>query len=491
MAGLELPSVAKSKKTAGYVSDMRFQSKRIEMSKFTLFFTMGGKLEDASKYETAFRMQTYLKYKKITRICILGLIFIAVALVLIDPLYLSYRWYSKKYMYRNIVRFVFMVPVAICWYVYTRNMCGRSKGDERTSTKKNLYWQRSDKTIVDYEAWKHAPERIATLASYLIGISILLQTIVSQEPDQEVYMLYFFMVYLFFGIPFAFACLMTWSLVILFIVCMWAVLVNDAYAIQTLQFSSVYLCMSNALLTIAAYSVEKNDRKEYILTLDLEKEESIVNDLLQNLLPSKVMNRLKQGQNTIWDQSKECSILFSDLVSFTKWASQLPAETLIQRLHEMYSRFDKLCDVHNVYKVETIGDAYFVSSGFPIDYTPDHADRLMMLGKHMMFDCLTLDWDGYTPRMRIGIHSGPVMAGVVGRQMPRYHLFGKTVMIANELETTGVPQQLHLSEATKNKLTSTYYHLVKRPEPLVFLGETMQTYLWEPQNTYGHIIKQT
>merc|ERR1712129_551625 len=111
------------------------------------------------------------------------------------------------------------------------------------------------------------------------------------------------------------------------------------------------------------------------------------------------------------------------------------------------------CLLHRVYKVETIGDAYFVSSNCPI-MAPDHADRCLTLGQNMMKECRKLDWRGYSPRMRIGIHTGPVMAGVVGRKMPRYHLFGATVLIAEELESSGKPECLHISELTKNCITN-------------------------------------
>eukprot|EP00483_Globobulimina_turgida_P011542 UN11564 len=136
------------------------------------------------------------------------------------------------------------------------------------------------------------------------------------------------------------------------------------------------------------------------------------------------------------------------MVAFTKWASTQDADVLIQRLHELYACFDDLCLLHRVYKVETIGDAYFVSSNCPI-MAPDHADRCLLLGKHMMIECRKLSWEGYKPRMRIGIHTGPVMAGVVGRKMPRYHLFGATVLIAEELESSGRPDYLHISHKTK------------------------------------------
>merc|ERR1712196_227296 len=124
----------------------------------------------------------------------------------------------------------------------------------------------------------------------------------------------------------------------------------------------------------------------------------------------------------------ECvSILFSDLVGFTSYASKIPARDLVNFLNDLYHQFDQLCDQCQAYKVETIGDAYFVSAGCP-EPNDRHAECLVKLGIKMIRQCNQIKLlDNTHPRIRVGIHSGPVMAGVVGKKMPRYHLFGRTV----------------------------------------------------------------
>lgn len=144
----------------------------------------------------------------------------------------------------------------------------------------------------------------------------------------------------------------------------------------------------------------------------------------------------------------------------------------------------------NVFKVETIGDAYFVSSNCPI-LSEDHAERLVLLGQKMIKACAEFTpggstEKGYKFRMRIGVHSGKVFAGVVGYKMPRYHLFGKTVTIAEQMESSGVPGKVQISEDTKNYIEKWHKTRNKKPKfkwtrrenPVeVAGGQEMTTYL--------------
>ena len=407
------------------------------------------------------------------------------------------------YKWRSIIRASVQLPVSIGWLIWimaTRNQT-KSLNFSSINQQQINEWNRKRKLIDDYA--------IGVVCSFLIGLSILFQTIISAEPDHGVYMLYFFVVFLFIGIPYFFACVITWGLCLCFAVSMYIVLTNIVdnattssssvnsdsllfnvghWGSTSFPLSIVYLTFTNLLLSIAAYSLERSERVEFMHGLDLEKQSAIIQRILNNLLPTHITDQLRNHNRVIADPPTECSILFSDLVSFTKWSSGISADSIIFRLHELYSLFDQLCSKHRVYKVETIGDAYFVSANCPLR-RPNHAEALLILGEEMMVECKKINWDGYTPRMRIGIHSGYVIGGVVGLKMPRYHLFGETVVIAEELESAGKPDCLHISQDTYDNveinrpLDDNYmeknYHIIRRRKKIqVLKGERqLQTYL--------------
>ena len=381
-----------------------------------------------------------------------------------------------------MARGILMLPTSIAWFIFTFRK-ERYRGSHTTGVQKAVdsWYEQRRCCLFKLEYWI-----VGSVSASIVAISFLIQTILSREPDHGVYMILYFLIYLFVGIPFFFAFLITWSSYIIFIIAMYSLSSIDGY-IQSetgqnvsFQLSAVYLFMTNVLLTIAAYSLERGERREFIHGMELNHQQTIIEGLLNNLLPVHVTDKLRNITNNdymIAEQVQECTILFSDMVSFTKWASKQDPDVLIQRLHELYACFDDLCLLHRVYKVETIGDAYFVSSNCPI-MAPDHADRCLMLGKAMMIQCRKLDWAGYSPRMRIGIHTGPVMAGVVGRKMPRYHLFGGTVLIAEELESSGKPDYLHISEYTKNLISSDEWKLENRgPKEVLHGSMKFNTYL--------------
>lgn len=172
--------------------------------------------------------------------------------------------------------------------------------------------------------------------------------------------------------------------------------------------------------------------------------------LLQKILPHNVIERLKDGQTCISDELDEVSILFSDIKGFTNLAASINTVQLIDLLDSLFGTFDTLTDKHGVYKVETIGDAYMVVSGHDNESREDHMLRLMAMAQDMLRAAhdLPMPGDGHL-QIRIGIHTGPAYAGVVGRKCPRYCLFGETVTVANKMESSGYPQTIHCTESSR------------------------------------------
>lgn len=135
------------------------------------------------------------------------------------------------------------------------------------------------------------------------------------------------------------------------------------------------------------------------------------------------------------------------MVQFTSFSSGISAQDLVAFLNDMYTRFDEITERHGVYKVEIIGDAYFVVGGCPVP-SSDHAKQTLFAGLEMLLEVEKLQQKYGNVQIRIGIHTGPIVAGVVGIKDPRYHLFGETATIAQTLESTGVVGKIHVSETT-------------------------------------------
>ncbi|KAJ0409728.1 hypothetical protein ATCC90586_003236 [Pythium insidiosum] len=186
----------------------------------------------------------------------------------------------------------------------------------------------------------------------------------------------------------------------------------------------------------------------------LVEEEARITKLLLNLLPETIVHKLKDDpEATIADFFDNVTVLFTDMVNFTAYSSKVSAMELVQFLNDMYTRFDTIAEKEDLYKVEIIGDAYFVVGGCPI-VTTNNALAVVTAATDMFAVLPYLRRNCGVPdlNIRIGIHSGPVLAGVVGSKDPRYHLFGETVTIAHSLESSGVPGRIHISEATWSRM---------------------------------------
>ncbi|KAG2486489.1 hypothetical protein HYH03_014792 [Edaphochlamys debaryana] len=193
--------------------------------------------------------------------------------------------------------------------------------------------------------------------------------------------------------------------------------------------------------------------------------------LLHAMLPRKVIRRLQRGEQTVVEEFLEpVTILFSDIVSYTEVASQLTPLQVVRLLNELYTCFDALCDVHGVYKVETIGDAFMCVAGCPTRENPvDAAVRMAGMAKDMVamvesFRTRVGD-EEMQVKIRVGLHSGPVVAGVIGQRMPRYCLFGDTVNTASRMETNSAPMCIHMSAATASLLRQAGSAVVLPPRP--------------------------
>ncbi|CAI5769453.1 guanylate cyclase soluble subunit beta-2-like [Podarcis lilfordi] len=211
--------------------------------------------------------------------------------------------------------------------------------------------------------------------------------------------------------------------------------------------------------------LERKKEELRILSKNLEAEKKKSEALLYAMLPKHVANQLKEGKKVEAGDFSCCTILFSDVVTFTNICSACEPIQIVNMLNSMYSRFDRLTSVHGVYKVETIGDAYMVVGGIPVPVS-SHAERVanFALGMRIAAREVMNPLTDKPIQIRIGVHTGPVLAGVVGEKMPRYCLFGDTVNTASRMESHGLPDKIHLSPTTFRALSHQVFEMVERGE---------------------------
>jgi len=190
-------------------------------------------------------------------------------------------------------------------------------------------------------------------------------------------------------------------------------------------------------------------------TQDYLEEKKKCEDLLYELLPKSVASRLIQGQHVMAETFQSVTIYFSDIVGFTALSSSSTALEVVELLNDLYTLFDNIITQFDVYKVETIGDAYMVVSGLPIRNGQNHAREISRMSLQILEAVKTFKIR-HKPdeqlKIRIGLHTGSCCAGVVGIKMPRYCLFGDTVNTSSRMESNGLPLKIHISETTRNAL---------------------------------------
>ena len=170
--------------------------------------------------------------------------------------------------------------------------------------------------------------------------------------------------------------------------------------------------------------------------------------LLLNVLPADIAERLQSDPNSIADHFDDASILFADVVDFTPLSARLDAREVVGLLDRLFTSFDELVDRHEVEKIKTIGDCYMVAAGVPRPRA-DHAQALAGLAFEMLECARTCNPEGeHDIRLRIGISSGPVVAGVIGRRRFLYDLWGDTVNMASRMESHGTPDEIQITRAT-------------------------------------------
>ncbi len=232
-------------------------------------------------------------------------------------------------------------------------------------------------------------------------------------------------------------------------------------------------------------------------TAEYEKESAVQKErekILDNILPKSITERLLKGEQPIADYAGSVSIFFSDIVDFTEVTHRIPARELVAGLNEIFKHFDTIALRHGIEKIKTIGDAYMAVCGLPVA-REDHAERMANFATEIQEYCRQgATIAGYTLQVRIGLHCGEVIAGVIGDQKFAYDMWGDAVNTASRMESHGEPGKIHVSEEFKHAvetlhatslhvetLHATSLQFIRRGEMEIKGKGTMKTYFLELQ----------
>lgn len=222
-----------------------------------------------------------------------------------------------------------------------------------------------------------------------------------------------------------------------------------------------------------------NGQKDRVMTL-LAREQQKSDQLLLNVLPPSIATELKDNGRIIAKYHNEASILFADIVDFTQLSASLPPGEVVEMLNSLFTKFDQLIENYGLEKIKTIGDSYMVAAGVP-EARSDHADLLAALALDMMGAVAAQTFNGHRLVLRIGINSGPVVAGVIGTHKFSYDLWGDTVNTASRIEQSGISGEIQVSESTRQKIEHKFR--VEGQEPIEMKGKgLMQVYILKGPN---------
>lgn len=321
-------------------------------------------------------------------------------------------------------------------------------------------------------------QEMASTAMIVCGLGIALMIFSSdpEEPGRDIYFAGIILVhiggYVFLNLRFQPATMS--NLTILAVYEVGYLLLGDGLGTHEsrIQFlsSNFFLVGANILGVWSCHRLELFARRDFALRRAVQEEQGRAEGLLLNILPEEIATELKSEQHTIARAFPAASVLFADIVDFTPITSAMAPDELIDLLNEVFSLFDSLVDKHDVEKVKTIGDCYMAAAGVPV-FRPDHAHALARMALDVTSYAQAHTFLGHKLTFRIGINSGPVVAGVIGRKKFSYDLWGDAVNLASRMESHGREGCIQITRGTYELLANDFECLPLGSVALKGVGE--------------------
>lgn len=233
---------------------------------------------------------------------------------------------------------------------------------------------------------------------------------------------------------------------------------------------------------LSAFIRERGARQQYVTARELATAKERVEDLLHSMLPSEIVTRIQAGETAIADAHGEVSIIFADLVGFTEMSRKISPSHLLKVLNQLFSAFDIEAERLGIERIKTIGDAYMAIGGLTRRPGEDHAENAAAFA--LALQAKVTDYVnemGYPLAIRVGLHVGPVVAGVIGVRRPAYDCWGEAVNLANRLEAMAAPGSIVISESAYWRLRPMFEIETLEETELKGIGRTKMFLLQKPR----------
>jgi class 3 adenylate cyclase len=244
-----------------------------------------------------------------------------------------------------------------------------------------------------------------------------------------------------------------------------------------LWFHFAWLASTLGLVALGSSVLDRMQHLAWWQAQELQVAEERIRSLLHNVLPTSIAARKLAGESTISDNFSEASVLFADVVGFTSLSARLESRQVVAMLNELFSRFDSIVARHSLEKIKTIGDCYMAAGGIP-HAIPEHLDRIAEAALHMLDEASQVRApDGSKLAIRIGIHAGPVCAGVIGETKFIFDVWGDTVNMASRMESHGAAGRIQVTKAVRAALHNKYEFAGPRTVDVKGKGPSQTWYL--------------